>query len=551
MPGEFVTKGEEALEARIMDKKHIKHLFLEWSIGNDNCIDFQIELDVLSKLQPHRDLQTMSISGYKGTRFPVWVGNIFYRYMTSISLDNCNNCCMLPSMGQLPSLKFLYISDMNSVKTIEAEFYKSEGCSSLIPFPSLELLEIFRMPSWEVWSAFASEAFPVLKYLSIFDCPKLKGDLPNDLPALQRLRIKNCELLVSSFPGAPTLRTLEIRNSNKVAFHEFPHLVEIIEVEGGPMVESMMEAITNIQPSFLQSLTLQNCSSVISFPGDRLSPSLKTLLRSDLKKLKFPMQHKHELIESLSIKNSCETLTSLPLFTFPNLKSLKITYCENMESILILGSESLKSLNSFEIGHCSNFVSFPREGLSAPNLTRFIVYDCEKLKSLPDQMETLLPKMEYLKISNCQQIESFPGGGMPPNLKTLSISNCEKLMSSKAWICCNMITSLNVGGPCDGIKSFPEEDMLLPSLTYLHLCEFSSLETLECKGLLHFRSLQELYIKNCKRLENIVGERLPVSLTKLIIDECPLLQKRCHRKDRQIWPKICHVRGISIDGRWI
>jgi len=50
---ENVTKGEEALEARIRDKKHITHLSLEWSIVNDNIIDFQIELDVLSKLQPH------------------------------------------------------------------------------------------------------------------------------------------------------------------------------------------------------------------------------------------------------------------------------------------------------------------------------------------------------------------------------------------------------------------------------------------------------------------------------------------------------------------
>jgi len=79
---ENVTKGEEASEARIMDKKHINHLSLKWSIGNDNNIDFQIELDVLRKLLPHQDLQTLSITGYKGTRFPEWVGNFSYRYMT-------------------------------------------------------------------------------------------------------------------------------------------------------------------------------------------------------------------------------------------------------------------------------------------------------------------------------------------------------------------------------------------------------------------------------------------------------------------------------------
>jgi len=548
---ENVTKGEEALEARIMDKKHITHLSLEWSTGNDNSIYSQIELDVLSNLQPHQDLESLSIKGYKGTKFPKWVGNLSYRYMTSISLYNCKNCCMLPSMGQLPSLKFLRISDMNSVKTIDAGFYKTEDCSSVIPFPSLECLEIFRMPSWEVWSAFGSDAFPVLRDLYIFDCIKLKGDLPNHLPALQNLRIINCELLVSSVPRAPTLRTLKIRNSNKVTFHEFPLLVESIDVEGGPMVESMMEAITNVQPTCLQSLTLQNCSSAISFPGDRLPASLKALLMSGLKKLKFPIQHKHELLESLSIMNSCDSLMSLPLATFPNLSSLKIKDCENMKSLLLSGSDSLKSLSYFQISNCPNFVSFPEEGLSAPNLTLFRVYGCEKLKSLPEQMRTLLPKMEYLNISNCQQIESFPVGGMPPNLKTVEISNCEKLLSGKAWVCTDMVTSLIVWGPCDGINSFPKEDLLPPSLVSLHLCDLSSLETLECKGLLHLTSLQELRIQNCEKLQNIAGERLPVSLIKLIIVGSPLLQTRCHSKDREIWSKICHVRGIKIDGRWI
>ncbi|QCE03254.1 disease resistance protein RPM1 [Vigna unguiculata] len=546
---ENVTKGEEALEARIMEKKHINTLRLEWSACNDNCTEFQIELDVLSNLQPHQDLKWLSIRGYKGTRFPEWIGNFSYQNMTNLSLRNCKSCCKLPSLGQLPSLKKLEISDMNSVKTIDAGFYKKEDCSSMIPFPSLESLHIYDMPCWEEWSGFDSKAFPVLKVLYIFSCPKLKGDLPNHLPALGKLRITNCELLVSSVPRAPTLQVLQILESNKLAFDVFPLMVESIEIKGRPMVESVMETITNIQPTSLRYLALEDCSSAISFPGDRLPASLKNLQISGLKKLKFPMQQKHELLESLRMNNSCDSLTSLPLATFPNLIRLRITNCENMESLSVLGSESFKNLSSFVINGCPNFVSFPGEGLCAPNLTRFSVYDCAKLKSLPYQMRTLLPKMEYLNISNCQQIEWFPGGGMPPNLRTLDLRNCEKLLSGLEWM--DMVTSLNVHGPCDAINSFPKEGLLPPSLTSLSLIDLSSLKTLECKGLLHLSSLQQLQIQNCKKLENIAGERLPVSLLKLSIGGCPLLQKLCHKKDRQIWPKICHVRGIKIDGRWI
>ncbi|XP_022640529.1 putative disease resistance protein At3g14460 [Vigna radiata var. radiata] len=312
-----------------------------------------------------------------------------------------------------------------------------------------------------------------------------------------------------------------------------------------------MEAITNIQPTSLQSLSLWNCSTAISFPGDRLPASLKSLYIRGLKKLKFPVQHKHELLESLTMINSCDSLKSLPLINFPNLIDLKIEDCENMESLLVLGSESLKSLNYFEIGRCPNFASFPGEGLCMPNLTRFIIYDCDKLKTLPDQMETVFPKMEYLHISNCQQIESFPGGGMPPNLRTFYIKNCVKLLSNQAWECMDMVTSLEVWGPCEGIKSFPKESLLPPSLVSLHLYALSSLETLDCKGLLHLTSLQQLDIVKCQKLENIAGEKLPLSLKELNMCECPLLKQRCHKKDRQMWPKICHVRRIKIDYRWI
>ncbi|KAG5042167.1 hypothetical protein JHK85_006405 [Glycine max] len=548
---ENVSQSDEALEARMMDKKHINSLQLEWSGCNNNSTNFQLEIDVLCKLQPHFNIESLGIKGYKGTRFPDWMGNSSYCNMTRLYLYDCDNCSMLPSLGQLPSLKDLGIARLNRLKTIDAGFYKNEDCRSGTPFPSLESLFIHDMPCWEVWSSFDSEAFPVLNSLEIRDCPKLEGSLPNHLPALKRLTIRNCELLVSSLPTAPAIQSLEILKSNKVALHALPLLVETIEVEGSPMVESMMEAITNIQPTCLRSLTLKDCSSAISFPGGRLPESLKSLYIEDLKKLEFPTQHKHELLETLSIESSCDSLTSLPLVTFPNLRDLTIEKCENMEYLLVSGAESFKSLCSLVIYECPNFVSFWREGLPAPNLIAFKVWGSDKLKSLPEDMSSLLPKLERLVISNCPEIESFPEGGMPPNLRIVWIYNCEKLLSGLAWPSMGMLTHLNVGGPCDGIKSFPKEGLLPPSLTYLYLYDLSNLEMLDCTGLLHLTSLQELTIESCPLLENMVGERLPVSLIKLTIKRCPLLEKRCRMKHPQIWPKISHIPGIQVDDRWI
>ncbi|KAG5071052.1 hypothetical protein AAZX31_03G034300 [Glycine max] len=527
---ENVSQSDEALEARIMDKKHINSLRLEWSGCNNNSTNFQLEIDVLCKLQPHFNIELLQIKGYKGTRFPDWIGNSSYCNMISLKLRDCDNCSMLPSLGQLPSLKVLEISRLNRLKTIDAGFYKNEDCRSGTPFPSLESLSIYDMPCWEVWSSFDSEAFPVLENLYIRDCPKLEGSLPNHLPALKTIYIRNCELLVSSLPTAPAIQSLDIRESNKVALHVFPLLVETITVEGSPMVESMIEAITNVQPTCLRSLKIRNCSSAVSFPGGRLPESLTTLRIKDLKKIEFPTQHKHELLETLSIQSSCDSLTSLPLVTFPNLRELAIENCENMEYLL---------------------VSLWREGLPAPNLITFSVKDSDKLESLPDEMSTHLPTLEHLYISNCPKIESFPEGGMPPNLRTVWIYNCEKLLSGLAWPSMGMLTRLYLWGPCDGIKSLPKEGLLPPSLMYLYLYNLSNLEMLDCTGLLHLTSLQILEICGCPKLEKMAGESLPVSLIKLTIERCPFLEKRCRMKHTQIWPKICHIPGIKVDDRWI
>uniref|UniRef100_A0A0R0KEM2 Disease resistance RPP13-like protein 1 n=1 Tax=Glycine max TaxID=3847 RepID=A0A0R0KEM2_SOYBN len=530
---ENVTKSNEALEARMLDKKNINDLSLKWSNGTD----FEIELDVLCILKPHPGLESLSIWGYNGTIFPDWVGNFSFHNLTSLRLRDCNNCCVFPSLGQLPSLKKLYISNLGSVKTVDAGFYKNEDCPPVTPFSSLEILEIYNMCCWELWFTPDSDAFPLLKSLKIVDCPNLRGDLPNQLPALETLMIRNCELLVSSLPRAPILKRFEICESNNVLLHVFPLF--------------LVEAITSIEPTCLEHLTLNNCSSAISFPGGRLPASLKALDISNLKNLEFPTQHKHELLESLILYNSCDSLTSLPLVTFPNLKTLQIKNCENMESLLVSGSESFKSLNYFKITGCPNIASFPREGLPAPNLTYFAVKYCNKLKSLPDEMNNLLPKLEYLQVKHCPEMESFPERGMPANLRTVWIINCEKLLRDLARPSMGMLTHLYLCGPCHGIKSFPKEGLLPPSLMSLYLDNLSNLEMLDCTGLLHLTSLQKLTIDRCPLLENMVGERLPVSLIKLTIKSCPLLEKQCPRKHPQIWPKISHIRAIKVGGRWI
>ncbi|XP_027338784.1 putative disease resistance protein At3g14460 [Abrus precatorius] len=547
---ENVTDSGEAAEARIMDKAFIKRLSLRCSRDSDlNTTSSHAEREVYDKLQPHNGLEYLFIVNYRGTRFPDWVGHSSYHSMTEVCLSSCRNCCMLPSLGQLSSLKSLRIHNFDGLKTVGTEFYKNDnGHSSLErPFLSLEYLSFQNMPCWEEWYSFKDEAFPKLKYLRIDDCPKLRGQLPEHLPALETLQIYRCGDLVSSLPRAPTIRHLTISKSIKVRFEELPMSAHNLSINGCDMVGSMFGAFAITQPNCLRDLRISDCSLAVSFVADCLPECLKRLRIWNCGKLEFPKQQ-HELLESLEITNSFDSLSSFPSEVFPNLKYLTIYKCKNLESLSVAQSQ-VSNLHSLSISECPNLAWFPTEGFAAPNLTGFGVSNCDKLKWLPGRMNTLLPKLKDLSIRDCPEIEAFPEGGLPPNLTKLNIDNCEKLLrclSSTGGL--QGLTDLSIG--CKSGKSFPLLPQL-PSLTALGLYEFESMETLDCKGLSHLTSLQVLNISNCSKLKSIVGERLPPSLLKLQIYETPLLGKLCQEKHVEIWPKVSHIRGIEVDHRWI
>ncbi|XP_058771524.1 putative disease resistance RPP13-like protein 1 [Vicia villosa] len=548
---ENVTNSLEASEAHIMDKKYLEELSFEWSKdAKDHFTNSQIEMDILGKLHPVKKLKRLYIRGYRGTRFPEWIGDPSYHNLTEISLNCCHNCCILPPLGQLRSLKDLKIYEMSMMETIGSEYGDS---FSGILFPSLERLEFSKMPCWEVWhhSHESDGSFPVLKSLVIVDCPRLHGGLPSHLPVVETIKIERCNQLDSSFPRAPAIREFCTIGSNKIGLHELPISLEELRIQGREMTESVFEAIA-ISLTSLQILDIKDCLSAISFPGDRLPFSLKSFSIRNSSNLNFPKQnHQHESLQSLSIDSSCDSLTTLPLEILPNLISLGICNCVNIECLS--ASKILPNLIDLYISDCPKFVSFPREGLSAPNLTRLHVGRCLNLKSLPCHINNLLPKLKELEICNCPEMETFPEGGMPPSLRKLKVRNCEKLLRNPSLSFFDMLSHLSVGDLHVGVESFPNKDFALlpPSLTSLVLYNMSCLHTLDCRGLLHLTSLQQLTIHSCPKLENMVGDRLPASLIKLQIFRCPMLRERCLKKHSLIWPKISHIRRIEVNYRWI
>ncbi|MED6111948.1 hypothetical protein PIB30_057117 [Stylosanthes scabra] len=500
---ENIINGDQAWKARIAEKKNIRGLSLTWS-WNNHTVDSQ---DIINNLRPHTNLRKLSIHEYKGQKFPNWLGHSSYRNMTEMYLSGCNNCFELPSLGQLPSLKHLQLSNFCKLARIGAEFYRDgdESSSCGVPFPMLETLSFHAMGCWEEWLTVSSEldAFPRLRVLTLRYCPALRGDLPSQLPTLERLCIGLCDKLAFTLPRE--------------------HAVLELSVEGPQVVKAMFEAIACNQLNSLQSLSISGCSSSILFPEICLPSSLQNLEIVNCPHLEFPMlPPHHESLQLVSIDDSCYSLASFPFASFPNLTELKISSCENMRTLAAsdhtTASTSTSSLRSLRIMNCPRLESF----------------------------QMVAPHLEDLSVGYCPELELFFEGGLPPNLRELRIRYCKKLVRYLASmdLSDHCLTHLDIWHPYDNINSFPIDGCLPPSLETLCLRCFPSLEILDCKGLDY---LQQLAIDHCPNLHDVVGKSFPTSLSILYFDGDSLLKERVQMMDPHILSKMSHVRNIHIE----
>ena len=114
-----VVDAQDAMDLNLKEKGKIEELTMEW--GSDNIDDPQTqrkEMQILESLQPHRNLKKLTILSYGGGTFPSWIGNPSFSQMVQLYLKDCRSCTVLPSLGQLLSLKSLRIEGMSGIKDI-------------------------------------------------------------------------------------------------------------------------------------------------------------------------------------------------------------------------------------------------------------------------------------------------------------------------------------------------------------------------------------------------------------------------------------------------
>jgi hypothetical protein len=494
---ENAIESGDARDAKLIENLNLSEVCLEWGFNIDESKDRTNELDVLNMLHPNKSLKELTIRRYGGPKFTTWLKVPSFPNMLLLRIENCRKCTSLPAIGQLPLLKDLFIAGMASVKSVGDEFY-GEGCSQ--PFRSLETLCFNYMEEWENWSP--NGEFPHLRELSIKNCPKLLGTLPNRLPLLENVVIESCEQLVVPISSFPELCKLEIEGSkgvvrkSKVDFTSlnFMSLSTITEfrcpVEGFMNVEDLtivnceelMPLWSNdvglLQPlPCLRVMQVLRCQKLVSLVAEEVvkeqpqqgMPSTRNPTDSLPKEVVYSSM----FLERIYI-NGCDSLTHIAIGLLPStLKHLHICSCKNMG--ILVDKDDTNSCSSITslleylyIGKCPSFKSLTSSGELPTRLKELYILDCEMLESVAKTFHHNSSLLN-IYICNCENFKSLPmdfstlvyfpdgAGLLPRNLRMLSIINCENMQPLPN--CIHKITSLQELQivECQGIVSFPDE----------------------------------------------------------------------------------------------
>ncbi|PIA36604.1 hypothetical protein AQUCO_03300067v1, partial [Aquilegia coerulea] len=188
----------EAAQAELKKKEKLKSLKMDFGLKGEeekeDDDDNQMRMEILEGLQPHINLENLEIKDYGGIRLPDWILSL--SNLTHLSLSRLPGCLELPALGKLPSLEFLQLNELKSVKRLGCEFYglddetlgnhNQEQQQVVVIFPKLKELRLVNMQGLEEWDLpFQNciDFLPNLCELTIRDSQRLRV-----LPALGNLK---------------------------------------------------------------------------------------------------------------------------------------------------------------------------------------------------------------------------------------------------------------------------------------------------------------------------------------------------------------------------
>ncbi|KAG4209850.1 hypothetical protein ERO13_A02G008050v2 [Gossypium hirsutum] len=549
-----VRDKEEARKANLRLKTKLTKVIFEWTnFSNDTCEE------VLEGLQPHSGLQSLIIWNYGGEKLPSWmsrpvhgsnIGSLILDNLMELVLDNCINCKSLPPLGQLNSLKFLALRNMDKVKCIGNEFYcdgSNQGQKEV--FPALKTFILRRLLNLKEWTATtAAIMFPCLEELFVSNCPLLKSvPLTGQCLSLKKLCVEDCSRLSSIGDGLATSTLLEeltivkcpnlcsIPNLNgfsalRSVYVSDCGILEIIPIAGicSSLKEFCISKCNRLSKigeglstfTSLEELKLSGCAKLSSIPDLEEFSSLRILDISDCEELEtIPIRERCSSLEKLQV-SSCPKLCKIGdwLSTSTNLEELKLSACANLSSIPDL--EGFSSLRILDISDCYKLETIPiRERCSS--IEKLHVSSFPKLSKIGDWLSTCT-SLEELKLNDCAYLSAIPDLEGFSSLRILDLSDCHELETVTIRGRCSSLEKLHVSS-CPKLSKIGDGLSTSTSLEELKLNDCADLSSIpDLEG---FSSLRILDISDCRELETIPIRGRCSSLEKLHVSSCPKLSK--------------------------
>ncbi|CAB4297747.1 unnamed protein product [Prunus armeniaca] len=198
--------GSEAKNAELVNKKNLLHLTLHFRFFG--YAERAEDEEILNGFQVHTNLESLAICTYHSTNMcPSWMMSC--HNLRRLEFNEVPFCGVLAPLGKLPSLEYLQMGWMRSVKKVGVEFLgiTGETPQTLInSFPKLKQLQLRHMWKWEEWEGVEEEdskitIMPSLLKLEIINCIKLKA-LPNFLwktPLRELIVGRDCPILAQWF----------------------------------------------------------------------------------------------------------------------------------------------------------------------------------------------------------------------------------------------------------------------------------------------------------------------------------------------------------------